>query len=134
MIRLPGNISKGTRILLWLARITATVVIIPLMMITFGEAGSGPSGWREYAYLALFPFGFSIVYVLGWWKPLISGYLSLFCMVSSLVVIGRVFDTGAYVIWGVLCIPGVLYILGGTILRKATNPNSEGTSGEPHVP
>ncbi len=93
------------------------------MMIVIGESGSGPSGVREYIYLALFPFGFSMAYVLGWWKPLLAGYLSLFCMLSSLLVIGRVFSMGTYSIWGILSIPGVLYVIGGTKLRRAIHAN-----------
>jgi hypothetical protein len=88
------------------------------MLIVLGEPGSGPAGAREWAYLALFPFGFSAGYLLGWRWPLLAGCLSLACMATSWVVIGRVFDWGPYLIWGVLSLPGVLYVLVGLKLRS----------------
>ncbi len=68
--------------------------------------------------LALFPFGFSAGYLLGWRWPLLAGCLSLACMATSLVVIGRVFDLASYLTWGVLSVPGVLYVIAGLKLRK----------------
>lgn len=133
MIKLPENITAGTRTMLWFARISSILVILPLMMIVIGEAGSGPSGWREWMYLALFPFGFSTAYVLGWWKPFIGGVLSLACMIVSLVVIGRVFAVNAYVVWGVLCIPGILYAIGGARIRNTADTESGTVSGD-HPP
>jgi hypothetical protein len=107
----------GSYILLWIARLTAIAAIVPLMLIVFGETGSGPAGPREWAYLALFPFGFSAGYLLGWRWPLVGGCISLACMAASLVVIGRTFGIGPYIIWGVLCVPGILYIIAGWQLR-----------------
>lgn len=114
--------NTATRLLLWIARLTGTAAIIPLMLIAFGEPGSGPSGVREWVYLVLFPFGFSAGYLLGWRWPLLGGCLSLACMALSLVVIGRVFDLGPYLIWGVLSVPGVLYVIAGLRLRSAADP------------
>jgi hypothetical protein len=62
----------------------------------------------------LFPFGFAAGYLLGWRWPLLGGCFSLACMAASLVVAGRVFGAGPYLIWAVLCLPGVLYVLAGT--------------------
>ena len=105
------------RVVHWIARLTAIAAIVPLMLIVFGEPGSGPAGPREWAYLALFPFGFSAGYLLGWRWPLVGGGISLACMLASLVVIGRTFGIGPYIIWGVLCVPGILYIIAGWKMR-----------------
>ena len=102
-----------THLLLWIARLAGTAVIVPLMLVVFGESGSGPSGAREWVYLALFPFGFSAGYLLGWRWPLLGGYVSLACMAISLVLLGKVLDLGPYLIWGVLSIPGFLYVIAG---------------------
>jgi hypothetical protein len=91
------------------------------MMIGVGEPGSGPAGPREWVYLALLPFGFSAGYLLGWRWPLFGGTLSLACMAASLVVIGRTFGMGAYLIWGVVSIPGVLYVIAGWLLRRSAS-------------
>jgi hypothetical protein len=106
------------RILLWIARITGIAAIVPLMLIFFGEPGSGPAGAREWIYLALFPFGFAAGYLLGWRWPIAGGCLSLACMAASLMVIGRTFGLGAYLIWGMLCIPGILFVLAGWMRRN----------------
>jgi hypothetical protein len=89
------------------------------MLIVFGESGSGPAGAREWVYLTLFPFGFSAGYLLGWRWPLLGGCVSLACLAISLIVIGRVLALQPYLIWGVLSIPGILYVITGLRLRKA---------------
>lgn len=104
---------------LWVARLAGTLAIVPLMLAVFGESGSGPAGPREWAYLALFPFGFSLGYLLGWRWPLLAGCVSLGCLAASLVVIGRTFPPGAYLIWGILALPGILYVLAGWKTRTA---------------
>jgi hypothetical protein len=118
-----------TQLLLWIARLAATLAIVPLMLIVFGESGTGPAGARERVYLALFPFGFSAGYLLGWRWPLLGGCVSLACLAISLVVIGRVLDLRPYLIWGVLSIPGILYVILGWRLRKA---QTEGAASEIH--
>ena len=105
--------SASMRVILWIARLLGTAAIVPLMLIAFGEPGTGPAGPREWVYLALFPYGFSLGYLLGWRWPLLAGCLSLGCLVASLIVIGRVFSPGAYLTWGALGLPGVLYLVAG---------------------
>jgi hypothetical protein len=108
-----------TRILHWIARLTAIAAIIPILQIAFGEPGTGPSGLHEWLYLALFPFAFSAAYLLAWRYPLLGGTLSLACMALSLLVIGRTFGWTAYAFWAILCIPGILFVLAGLRSRKA---------------
>jgi hypothetical protein len=117
------------QLLLWIARLTATLAIVPLMLIVFGESGTWPARAREWVFLALFPFGFSAGYLLGWRWPLLGGCVSLACLAISLVVIGRVLDLRPYLIWGVLSIPGILYVILGWRLRKA---QTEGAASEIH--
>jgi hypothetical protein len=71
--------------------------------------------------LALFPIGFSIGYLLGWRWPFVGGCLSLACMVASLVVIGRTFGLSAYLYWGILSVPGILYVIAGWKLRAGNS-------------
>jgi hypothetical protein len=89
------------------------------MLMLVGESGTGPEGIREWAYLALLPCVFSAGYLLGWWRPLLGGCISLLAMAASLLVVGRAFDPGAYAIWGVLSLPGLLYLAAGLSLRSA---------------
>jgi hypothetical protein len=115
-----GDIAA--QLVLWIARLTSVAAIVPLMLIVFGEPG--PTEPREWVYLALFPFGFSVGYLLGWRWPLAGGCISLACLVASLLVIGRVLDWGPYLIWGVLSLPGILYIITGWKLRGGVRSES----------
>ena len=110
--------STPARVLHWIARLGSIAALVPVLLILFGEPGTGPAGFREWVYLALFPIGFSIGYLLGWRWPLFGGCLSLACMALSLVVIGRTFDLRAYLIWGILSVPGIFYVLAGAKLRS----------------
>jgi hypothetical protein len=111
----------GSRVLLWTARLSGTLVVVFLMPFVLGGEESGPAGAAEWVSLALFPFGFSAGYLIGWRWPVVGGCVGLACMALSLVVIGRVFDWSDYAIWSVLSVPGVLYVIAGLKLR--------GTSG-----
>jgi hypothetical protein len=115
------------RVLLWAARLAGAAAVVPLMLIMFGESGGGPAGPRAWAYLALFPFGFSAGYLLGWRWPLLGGCVSLACMATSLVVIGRALPWEPYLIWAALSVPGVGYIIAGWKLRDAVG---EGPAAE----
>ena len=42
-------------------------------------------------------------------------------MAISLVVTGRVFDLSTYAIWGILSVPGGLYVIAGLRLRRAAD-------------
>jgi hypothetical protein len=102
---------------LWVARLTSIIAIIPILTILFGEPGTGPAGIRGWIYLLLFPIGFSFGYLIAWRWPVIGGTVSLVCMAASLVVIGRVLPLPPYLIWGGLSIPGFLFVFAGMQLR-----------------
>jgi hypothetical protein len=105
--------GTSTSILHWLARLTSIAAIIPILLIAFGEPGTGPYSLRVWLYLALFPFGFSAAYLLAWRYPLAGGTISLACMTASLLVTGRVFPWPAYLYWAILSVPAVLFIAVG---------------------
>jgi hypothetical protein len=104
-------------VLLWVARCGAIAALVPLFMIVFGEPGEGPLTAREAIYLALFPFGFGIGYLLGWRWPLFGGCLSLACMAASIAATGAVFPPSVYFYWALVSLPGVLYVIAGLLLR-----------------
>ena len=106
-------------LLLWIARITALAALLPLFLVVTGEGGEPTAA--EWVYLAFFPFGFSAGYLIGWRWPLVGGCVSLGCMAVSLLVTGRVFDWTTYMIWGVLSVPGVLYVIAGLRLRSTAD-------------
>ena len=87
------------------------------MMAVFGEPG--PRDLRDWAYLALMPFGFAAGYLLGWTRPALGGCFALTCMAASLVVAGSAFGWQAYLVWAVLCVPAVLFIIAGLLPRQA---------------
>src|SRR5688572_33228078 len=110
--------STSGRVLLWIARLGSIAALVPVLLILVGEPGSGPASVREWIYLALFPIGFSLGYLLGWRWPLFGGCFSLACMVLSLVVIGRILGFSPYLYWAVLSVPGILFVIAGWKLRN----------------
>lgn len=104
--------------LLWLARLTSIAALVPVLMILVGEPGSGPHSVRAWTYLALFPLGFSAGYLLAWRWPVFGGCISLACMVASLAVLQRAVGLEPYVIWSILCVPGVLFVVAGWKLAR----------------
>lgn len=106
----------------WIARIGGFAAIVPIMLIAWGEPGTGPHDIRECLYLALFPCGFSAGYLAAWRWPLAAGCFSLLSLAASHLVIGRTFPPGAYVVWLVLCLPALLFILAGWKLRGPNAP------------
>jgi Kef-type K+ transport system membrane component KefB len=121
MRNLHRNSSTSARVLLWIARFASIAALIPVLLILIGEAGSGPASVREWIYLALFPIGFSLGYLLGWQWPLFGVFFSLGCMVLSLLVIGRILGFSPYLYWVILSVPGVLYVLAGWKLRNSSS-------------
>jgi hypothetical protein len=114
----PGGRKKsGGTLLLWFARISSLFVVVLLAVMLSGENGSGPTG-KEWAYLAFFPFGFCLGYLLAWKWPLVGGALSLLCMVASQFAIGRIYDMDAYMAWAMLSVPGVLFVIAGWKQRR----------------
>lgn len=97
--------------LTWIARISSLAVVAVLMLMLTGESGAGPDGWREWAYLALFPVGFSLAYLAAWKWPRAGALAALACMALSQLVIWRTFDLEAYLAWAALCVPAVLFLL-----------------------
>jgi hypothetical protein len=89
-------------------------------MILVGEPGSGPASIRGWLYLALFPLGFSFGYFIGWRWPTVGGAISLACMAASLMVIGKTLPLTPYLFWGVLSVPGMLFLIAGWQLRAQT--------------
>jgi len=92
----------------------------PVLMIFFGEPGSGPANVREWIYLALFPCTFAIGYWLAWRWPVTGGILSLVCMAASLFVTGAVFPPSVFLIWSVISLPGAICVLAGLKLRQTS--------------
>ena len=117
-------LTTMTKLLWWIAGISGVAIVLLLIVMVTGELGE-PTG-PEWVYLFFFPFGFSVGYVIALRWPLVGGCVSLACMAISQVVTGRVFDLGAYTIWGLMCVPAVLFLIVG--LRKRARPTLLGAA------
>jgi hypothetical protein len=113
----PPRIDFVAIALLWIARVTSILVLIPVLMILIGERGTGPGSIRAWIYLSLFPCAFTIGYLIAWRLPLLGGTISLACMIASLLVLQHIYPLSVYLIWGVICVPGILFIIAGWRLR-----------------
>lgn len=115
-----------TLALTWLARVLSIAAVTPILMIAFGEHGTGPADVRGWLYLALFPFAFSAAYLLAWRFPLAGGIASLVCMAASLTLIGRTLPWQPYAFWAGLCVPGILFIIVGLRKRQSLLTSNPG--------
>ena len=113
-------LTKTTTLLWWIAGISGVAVVLLLIVMVTGELGE-PTG-AEWVYLFFFPFGFSVGYVTALRWPLAGGCVSLACMAISQAVTGRVFDPGAYAVWGMMSVPGVLFLIVGMKRRAQARP------------
>jgi hypothetical protein len=121
--------------ILWIARVTSIAALTPVLMILVGEPGTGPHGARAWIYLALFPVGFSAGYLFAWRWPVFGGCFSLVCMAASLAVLQRTLGLEPYLIWSILCVPGVLFVIAGWKLGKSRRTPGPAQSDKslPHV-
>ena len=112
-----------SKLLWWIAGISGTALLLFLLLLITGELGEPAAG--EWVYLAFFPFGFSGGLLLGWWRPLVGGTISIASMVLSqvtMVAVGRTFELTLYAGYGLMCLPGVLFVIVGLKRRTQARP------------
>ena len=118
-----GRRITPARVVLWIARLLATLWFVFIAAQVIGEGGGFlPRGGRDFIAWMFFPIGFTAGYLLGWRWPLLGGCVSLACLVLLPVLLwalhGRVVpNIGLYAPFAVLGVPGILYIIGGWLLR-----------------
>lgn len=102
----------------WLARILSALSIGILLMFAFGEPGTPTA--REWLLLAFFPIGLGAGLLIGWWRELLGGVITL----ASLAVFyglmrtfSHRFPPGPY--FAVLALPGLLFVIVGLWARAA---------------
>ncbi len=114
-----------SKLLWWIAGISGMALALLLVAMVTGDDAGEPNGVAEWVYLAFFPVGCSVGLLLGWWRPLVGGTISIASMVLSqatMVATGRVFPLSAYTIWGVMCVPGALFVIVGLRRRFQARP------------
>ncbi len=99
------------------ARLSSLASIGLLLAFIFGEFGSPTPA--EMALLAFFPFGVMIGMVIGWWKDLIGGAVT----VSALAAFYLLFTIqsshippGPY--FALFALPGGLFLVAGLLERR----------------
>ncbi len=110
-------ISRGPRLLLWIARIMGTLIVLfcVTMMIAYAvNPHEAPPEDFEVVLLLLFPIGMCVGYLLAWKWPLIGGVFSLACLVTFLVALG---EADMVLTIAFLAIPGVLFTVYGVLGR-----------------
>jgi hypothetical protein len=108
--------------LLWTARVLGTLFVALFIFVGVSESldPEAPTPTQEeWFHLALFPIGVCAGHVLGWWRPLVGGVLSVACLATFFVVMAvagnGVHDTSAFYI---VAVPSYLYILYGLLVRR----------------
>lgn len=119
----------ASRILIWIARITGTLLATLVLSILAahiinpqGSEGDGPS-LGTLASLAIFPFGAAVGLLLGWRWPIWGGVVTIACMAYFFAVIegwvvggGSVHSPSLFPMMFVVL--AVLYIVGGLLARR----------------
>ena len=104
----------------WTARLTS-IVSIGTLLAFLGPGETGTPTLPEAALMAFFPFGVMAGMVLGWWKELFGGLLTVVSLATFyvLMVVQRgQFPPGPY--FALFALPGVIF-LAAAIARRAPN-------------
>jgi hypothetical protein len=123
---------KKHRALLWWARILGLVLTVFVVLVAAGflfnpnnTEGPPPSSWpTEWPWLAVFPFGVCLGYLIGWWRPLVGSIVSLACLVLALLLPGVPLQLVSLLVFLVPAALFLLYAVGtrwGSSERAASN-------------
>ncbi len=110
--------ALGLRVILWTARIMATLIVlfsVTMIIAYVADPFEAPPESFEVSLLALFPIGMCIGYLLAWKWPLAGGVASISCIVTFLILLGEadMITTLAFI-----GIPGLLFIAYGILRRR----------------
>lgn len=100
----------------WLARLLSAMSIGIILMFAFGEPGA-PSA-REWLMLAFFPIGMVVGLMVGWWRELMGGLItigSLSVFYGLMMMHTQRFPPGPY--FAILASPGMLFVIVGLWAR-----------------
>lgn len=108
-------------VLRWAARLTS-IVSIGMLLAFLGPGEKGTPTLPEALLMAFFPFGLMAGMVLGWWKELSGGLVSVGSLAAfyAVVMVQRGhFPTGPY--FALFALPGVLF-LAAALVRSSPRP------------
>jgi hypothetical protein len=107
-------------VLLWIARILATIIVVFNVLILIPQASDLESASltpRDALLLAFFPIGMCVGYAVAWLWPLAGGIISLSCIAVFLVLLG---EADMVAILSILGIPGILFVIYGILRRRVS--------------
>lgn len=106
-------------VLRWTARLTS-LVSIGLLLAFLGPGEKGTPTLPQAALMVFFPFGVMAGMILGWWKELQGGLLTIGSLAAFYVLIavqrGQMPLTPAFALFA---LPGVLF-LGAALARRSS--------------
>ena len=100
----------------WSARILSIASTLVLLLFLFGEPFNvSRITPKEWAGLALFPFGVVLGFAIAWRKEILGGAITFVCAVTACLLFVRTFDQA----WPffVFAFPGLLFIISGLLTR-----------------
>lgn len=102
----------------WTARILSAVCFIVLLLFIFGENGD-PSNItvKQIIGFIFFPVGFMFGLILGFWKELSGGAISVGGVAALYLVYGLMFSNSLWLGWwfAALAVPGALFLIYGIL-------------------
>jgi len=120
--------SLGGRILKWIARIVALIVVAFILLFAFGVGLTPEPGvkLRTSDYFMFAAWGIFIIgLLLGLKWEMLGGLISIVAIVLFLLLLtltGRSFGRYSW-IWAIFWAPGILYLLSWYVSRRAGRPS-----------
>lgn len=108
----------------WSARILSIASTLVLLIFLFGEPFNvSRITPKEWAGLALFPFGVVVGFAIAWRKEILGGAITFVCVLTTCLLFVRTFSQA----WPflVFAFPGLLFIISGLLARvggRTTQP------------
>lgn len=110
--------------LLWSARITGLLLTVFVVLVAAlflfnpnNTEGPPPSSWPTvWPWLAVYPFGVCLGYLISWWRPLAGSIVSLSCLALSLLLPQVPVQLVSLLVY---LVPGVLFLLYAIGRRRA---------------
>ena len=116
MIPVANRIETAQLLVRWSARILSIASTLVLLLFLFGEQFNvSRITPKEWAGLALFPFGVIVGFAIAWRKEILGGAITFVCVVTLCLLFVRTFRHA----WPflVFAVPGLLFIISGLVAR-----------------
>lgn len=107
-----------------IAKILSIVSIATILLFMIGENfGMTKIAAKEWVGLLFFPFGVAIGMILGWWRAILGGAITVGSLIAFYFIFVWLFNESfwqsATFIFFIFTIPGFLFLINGLLVQSA---------------